>query len=170
MPKSKTLFLVRHAKSSWDDVALDDKDRPLNERGKEEAPRMGKHLAGYDVKPDLITSSPAVRALKTAEKIAKELGFKKSDVVVDEGLYTFDGGSLTDVIKGFDDKYRSVMMVGHNPAITSFANELSGVGIDNIPTCGVVLLEFDARKWKDIEKGSGKLLEFDYPKKLWGKA
>ncbi len=170
MAKSKTLFIVRHAKSSWDDTALDDKDRPLNERGKEEAPKIGKHLAGYAVKPDLITSSPAVRALKTAEKIAKELGFKKSDVVVDEGIYTFNGGSLMDVVKGFDDKYRSVMMVGHNPAITSFANELSGVGIDNIPTCGVVLLEFDARKWKDIEKGSGKLLEFDYPKKLWGKA
>ncbi|MEW6143867.1 MAG: histidine phosphatase family protein [Thermodesulfobacteriota bacterium] len=170
MAKSRRLFLVRHAKSSWDDISLDDRERPLNERGKEEAPRMGKHLAGYDIKPDMITSSPAVRALKTAEKIAKELGFKKSDVVADEGIYTFGGGSLMDVVRGFDDKYRSVMMVGHNPAITSFANELSNAGIDNIPTCGVVLLEFDAAKWKDVGKGGGRLLEFDYPKKLWGKA
>ena len=170
MPKSKTLFIVRHAKSSWDEAGLEDRDRPLNERGKEEAPKMGKHLAGYSVKPELITSSPALRALKTAEKIAKEIGFKKSDVVVDEGIYTFNGGSLMDVVKGFDDKYKSVMMVGHNPAITSFANEISNAGIDNIPTCGVVLLEFDARKWKDVGKGGGRLLEFDYPKKLWGRA
>ncbi|MGH7850615.1 MAG: SixA phosphatase family protein, partial [Thermodesulfobacteriota bacterium] len=100
MPKPKTLFIVRHAKSSWDEAGLDDRERPLNERGKEEAPRMGKHLAGYSVKPELITSSPAVRALKTAEKIAKEIGFKKSDVVVDEGIYTFNGGNLMDVVKG----------------------------------------------------------------------
>ncbi len=170
MPKSKTLFIVRHAKSSWDEAGLDDRERPLNERGKEEAPKMGKHLAGYSVKPDLITSSPAVRALKTAEKIAKELGFKKSDVVADEGIYTFNGGSLMDVVRGFDDRYKSVMMVGHNPAITSFANELSNAGIDNIPTCGVVLLRLDTAKWKDVGKGAGTLLEFDYPKKLWGRA
>ena len=170
MPKSRTLFLVRHAKSSWDDAGLDDNDRPLNGRGKEEAPKMGKHLAGYSVKPELITSSPAVRALKTAQKIARELGFKKSDVLVNEGLYTFEGGSLTDVIKGFDDKYRSVMLIGHNPAVTALVNELSTTGIDNVPTCGVVLLEFKDTKWKDIGKGSGKLLEFDYPKKLWGQA
>ena len=170
MAKSKTLFIVRHAKSSWDDTGLDDRERPLNERGKEEAPKMGKHLAGYAVRPELITSSPAVRALKTAEKIAKELGFKKSDVLVNEGLYTFDGGSLTDVIKGFDDKYRSVMLIGHNPAITALVNELSNTRIDNVPTCGVVLLEFGSGSWKDIENGSGKLLDFDYPKKLWGKA
>ena len=170
MPKSRTLFLVRHAKSSWDDAGLDDKDRPLNGRGKEEAPKMGKHLAGYSVKPELITSSPAVRALKTAQKIARELGFKKSDVLVNEGLYTFEGESLTDVIKGFDDKYRSVMLIGHNPAVTALVNELSNAGIDNVPTCGVVLLKFDAAKWKDIGRGKCSLLEFDYPKKLWGQA
>jgi phosphohistidine phosphatase len=170
MAKSKTLFLVRHAKSSWKEPGLDDMKRPLNPRGKEEAPKMGKHLSDYSVKPELITSSPAVRALKTAEKIAKELGFKKSDVLVNEEIYTFNGGSLMDVVKGFDDKYGSVMLVGHNPAITAFANELSGAGIDNIPTCGVVLLEFDHDRWKDIEKGSGKVLEYDYPKKLWKRA
>ncbi len=170
MPESKTLFIVRHAKSSWDDAGLDDRQRPLNQRGKEEAPKMGKHLAGYSVKPGLITSSPAVRALKTAEKIAKELGFKKSDVAVNEGLYTFEGDGLMKVVKELDDRYGSVMLVGHNPAVTSFANEISNAGIDNIPTCGVVLLEFDARKWKDVGKGGGRLLEYDYPKKLWGRA
>jgi phosphohistidine phosphatase len=170
MANRKTLFLVRHAKSSWDETGLDDRQRPLNERGKEEAPKMGKHLAGYKVKPDLITSSPAVRALKTAEKIAKELGFRKSDVVVNENIYTFDGGNLVDVIKELDDKYDTVMLVGHNPAITALAKELSNADIDNIPTCGVALIEFDAGNWKDVSKGGGTLVEFDYPKKLWGKA
>ncbi len=167
MAKSKILFLVRHAKSSWDEAGLDDRQRPLNERGKEEAPRMGKHLAGYEIKPELITSSPAVRALKTAEKIAKELGFKKSDVAVNEEIYTFDGGSLTDVIKELDDKHDRVMLVGHNPAITALANEISDAGIDNIPTCGVVIIEFDTGKWKDAAAGGGRALEFFYPKKLW---
>lgn len=167
MPKKKILFLVRHAKSSWDEPGLDDKDRPLNRRGKEEAPRMGKHLTGYKIQPEFITSSPAMRALKTAEKIAKELGFKKSDVLVDERIYTFDGGDLAEVVKELDDKYDTVMLVGHNPAITAFANELTGADIDNIPTCGVALIEFDARKWKDAAKGGGSLVEFDYPKKLW---
>lgn len=170
MAKTKTLFLVRHAKSSWDDAGLDDRQRPLNGRGKVEAPRMGKHLAGYKIKPELIYSSPAVRALKTAEKIAKELGFKKSDVVVNEGIYTFDGGNLADVIKELDDKYDTVMLVGHNPAITALANEISDAGIDNIPTCGVALIEFDVRKWKDAARGGGRLVEFDYPKKLWDRS
>jgi len=170
LSKSKTLFIVRHAKSSWDDAGLDDRQRPLNRRGKEEAPKMGKHLADYKLRPELVTSSPAVRALKTAEKIAKELGFQKSDVLVDEGLYTFEGGGLIDAIKGLDDKYGTVMIVGHNPAVTAAVNALSDAGIDNVPTCGVVLLEFRAEKWKDVGKGKGKLLDFQYPKKLWGQA
>ena len=167
MAETKLLFLVRHAKSSWDDPTIDDRQRPLNRRGKQEAPKMGKHLAGYKIKPELIISSPAVRALKTAEKIAKELGFKKSDVVVNEEMYTFNGGNLKDVIKDLDDKYESVMLVGHNPAITALANQISDADIDNIPTCGVVLIEFKTRKWKDAAGGRGKVLEFDYPKKLW---
>lgn len=166
----KTLFIVRHAKSSWDDAGLDDRRRPLNDRGREEAPKMGKHLAGYKLRPELITSSPAVRALKTAEKIAKELGFRKSDVAVDEAIYTFNGGSLTDVVRGFDDKYDSIMLVGHNPAVTELVNYLTNSQIDNVPTCGVALIELNTGRWKDIAKGKGSLLEFDYPKKLWGKA
>ena len=83
----KTLFLIRHAKSSWDDTALPDKDRPLNDRGKRDAPKMGKRLAKRDVKPDLILSSPAKRALTTAEIIAKKLDYKLKDIVVDDRLY-----------------------------------------------------------------------------------
>src|SRR5437899_10475758 len=90
----KTLFLVRHAKSSWDDTALPDKDRPLNDRGKRDAPKMGERLAKRDVKPDLILSSPARRALTTAEIIAKKLDYKRKDIVADDRLYAGEADDL----------------------------------------------------------------------------
>jgi phosphohistidine phosphatase len=91
----KTLFLIRHAKSSWESTALPDKDRPLNDRGKRDAPKMGKRLAKRDVKPDLILSSPARRALTTAEIIAKKLNYKRRDIVVDDRLYA---GAVRDLL------------------------------------------------------------------------
>src|SRR2546429_8999216 len=93
----KTLFLIRHAKSSWDDTALPDKDRPLGDRGRRDAPKMGKRLAKRDVKPDLILSSPATRALKTAEVIAKKVEFKRKDIGVDDRLYGGPGADLLNV-------------------------------------------------------------------------
>ena len=93
----KTLFLIRHAKSSWDDTALPDKDRPLNDRGQRDAPKMGERLAKRDVKPDLILSSPAVRALRTAEIIAKKLDYRRK-IVVNERLYAVGADDLLDVI------------------------------------------------------------------------
>ncbi|MEQ9618745.1 MAG: histidine phosphatase family protein [Deltaproteobacteria bacterium] len=167
MADTKTLFLVRHAKSSWDDANIEDIERPLNKRGKADAPRMGKHLAGYEARPEVIISSPAVRAYKTAREIAAELGFKKSEVKIDEDLYSFDSSDIIEVIRGFDDVYQTIMLVGHNPAITRLVNELSGSSIDNVPTCGVALLRFNVKKWSGIKKGTGELLNFDYPKKLW---
>lgn len=167
MADTKTLFLVRHAKSSWDDVNLEDIQRPLNKRGKRDAPKMGKHLAGYRVRPEVIISSPAVRANDTAREIAAKLGFKKSDVEIDEDLYSFDSSDIMEVIRGLSNGYQSIMLVGHNPAITRLVNELSGSNVDNVPTCGVALLRFNLEKWSGIKKGAGELLKFDYPKKLW---
>src|SRR5713226_1188400 len=103
----KTLFLIRHAKSSWDDTALPDKDRPLDDRGTRDAPKMGKRLAKRDVKPDLILSSPATRALTTAEIIAKKLDYKRKDIVVDDRLYAGAVHSLLDVIHGLGDRLTS---------------------------------------------------------------
>ena len=162
----KTLFLVRHAKSSWDDPGLDDKERPLNKRGKADAPKMGKHIAGYSVRPEMIISSPAVRARKTARQIAAKLDFKKSDVEINEDLYTFDSSGIMDVIRDLSDSRSSIMLVGHNPAITRLVNELSGSNIANIPTCGVALLRFKVKTWSSIKRGTGELVSFDYPKKL----
>jgi bisphosphoglycerate-dependent phosphoglycerate mutase len=105
----KTLFLIRHAKSSWDDTALPDKDRPLNDRGKRDAPKMGKRLAKRDVKPDLILSSPAKRALTTAEIIAKKLDYKLKDIVVDDRLYAGAVHDLLNVIHKLGDKPKRVI-------------------------------------------------------------
>lgn len=145
----KTLFLVRHAKSSWDDPALADKDRPLNERGKRDAPKVGERLAKAGAKPDLILSSPAKRALTTAEIIARKLGYKRKNIVVDDRLYAVESEVLLDVIRQLDDGAECVMLFGHNPELTELAHRLSGK-ICHMPTCAVAELTFDVKLWKRI--------------------
>lgn len=164
--KPKTLILVRHAKSSWDEPGLCDRDRPLNDRGKKDVPRMGRFLSDKGVRPGLIVSSPARRARKTAEGIAKELGFKKSEVRIDDRVYTFDEEALLRVVWGFDDGLWEVMVVGHNPAVTALLNRLTRAGIDNVPTCGVAVIEIRSESWAGADDGTGKLVSFDYPKNL----
>src|ERR1700687_471476 len=117
----KTLFLIRHAKSSWGDTALPDKDRPLDDRGRQDAPKMGKRLAKRDVKPDLVVSSPALRALTTAQLIAEAAGYKRKDIVVDDRLYASNSDDLLAVIRELDKKLDCVMLVGHNPEFTDLA-------------------------------------------------
>jgi phosphohistidine phosphatase len=145
----KTLFLVRHAKSSRDDPALPDRERPLNDRGTRDAPRMGKRLAKQGVKPDLILSSPAVRALATAELIATKLGYKVKDIVVNERLYAAASDDLLEVIRRLGDKPKSVMLVGHNPELTELAHRLSSRIID-MPTCAVAEFSFDTTSWSNL--------------------
>ena len=147
----KTLFLIRHAKSSWDNAALPDKDRPLNDRGKRDAPKMGKRLAKRDVKPDLILSSPAMRALTTAEIIAKKLDYELKDIVVDDRLYAGEADDLLNVIHKLSDKLERVMLFGHNPKLTELAHRLSSK-ITHMPTCAVAEFTFDAKSWSDIGK------------------
>jgi phosphohistidine phosphatase len=160
----KTLFLIRHAKSSWDDTALPDKDRPLGDRGRRDAPKMGKRLAKRDVKPDLILSSPARRALTTAEIIAKKLDYKLKDIVVDDRLYAGAVHSLLNVIHGLGDKPERVMLFGHNPELTEFAHRLSGE-ITHMPTCAVAEFTFSAKSWRNIGKANLARVALDYPKK-----
>jgi phosphohistidine phosphatase len=159
----KTLYLARHAKSSWKNPELSDADRPLNKRGKRDALLMGETLNEKGVKLDLMVTSPAKRARLTAESIAKEIGYKKKDIVVDEDLYEFSTSGLLDVIQGFDNEYDSVMIFGHNPAFTTLNNNLTDQYIDNIPTCGIVCIQFDLQ-WKEIKSNSGKTQFFIYPK------
>lgn len=147
----KTLILVRHAKSSRDDPALSDRDRPLDDRGTRDAPKMGKRLAKRDVSPDLILSSPAKRALATAEFIAKKIDYKRKDIVADDRLYPGSVKDLLNLIHNLGNKLECVMLVGHNPSLTEFAHRLS-LDITHLPTCAVAEFRFDATSWADVGK------------------
>ena len=147
----KTLYLVRHAKSSRDDPRLADKERPLNDRGRRDAPRMGKRLAERGVKPDLILSSPAVRALATAEIIAKDLDYKTKDIVVDERLYGGTAEDLLEIIRGLGDKTKRAMLFGHNPELAELAHRLCGY-ITDMPTCAVAEFTFNTKSWSSVGK------------------
>jgi phosphohistidine phosphatase len=159
----KTLFLVRHAKSSRDKPALRDEDRPLNDRGKRDAPRMGERIAKRDVRPDLILSSPAKRALTTAHIFAKKLDYKVKDIVVDDRLYAVDADALLQVIRKLGDKPKSVMVFGHNPELTELAHRLSNK-ISHMPTCAVAEFTFDSKSWSTTGKDKPASVELHTPK------
>jgi len=159
----KTLFLVRHAKSSRDDPSLADRNRPLDDRGRQDAPKMGKRLAKRDVKPDLVVSSPALRALTTAQLIAEEVGYKRKDIVVDDRLYASSPDDLLAVIRELDRKLDRVMLVGHNPEFTDLAHRLSSEIID-MPTSAVAEISFDTKAWSDVGEIEPARAMLDYPK------
>ena len=160
----KTLFLVRHAKSSRDDPSLPDRDRPLDDRGRRDAPKMGKRLAKRDVKPDLLVSSPALRALTTAQLIAEEIGFKRKDIMVDDRLYASSLDGLLAVIRALDNKLDRVMLFGHNPEFSELAHRLSSEIVD-MPTSAVAEYNFDTKTWSDVGEVEAVKAILDYPKK-----
>jgi phosphohistidine phosphatase len=161
----KRLTLVRHAKSDWSLPGQADWDRPLNKRGQRDAPEMARRLRSRRLKPDLILSSPAVRALSTATVMARELKVPAAHVMQDERLYLSSPADLLAVIRERGGEARHVMVLGHNPGLTECANRLSaGDHIDNLPTCGVFTAQFAIKAWHDLDWGGGQEAEFDYPK------
>jgi phosphohistidine phosphatase len=164
----KSLYIVRHAKSSWEDSSQSDFERGLNERGKRDAPRMAKRLKEKEIHPDLMLSSPAKRALSTAKRIAEVLNYSKKDIKTDQKLYHADEDTILSVIHTIKDKYNTVVLFGHNPGLTDFVNTIVAeeTNIDNVPTCGVVALSLYVESWKDVSWASAKMLFFDYPKAL----
>lgn len=160
----KHLFLIRHAKSSWDEEGLADRDRPLNDRGKRDAPKMGQRLAARGVQPDLILSSPAARALTTAEIMAKEMGYKRKAIVVDERIYAAEPEVLLNIIGALDDAHAVVMIFGHNPELTAVAHRFSSE-IDDMPTCGVAEFSFDVAHWRAAPASKPIHVTFETPKK-----
>jgi phosphohistidine phosphatase len=160
----KFLTIVRHAKSSWKEASLPDFDRPLNKRGKADAPEMGRRLAARGVKPDLVVTSPARRARRTAQVVAKELGLDKDEIVQVGAIYEAGLTTLVSLVSGLDDKADHVMLVGHNPGLTELAEHLSGEMFGNIPTGGVVGLEFDTDSWSNLKRGAGQVLFADFPR------
>jgi phosphohistidine phosphatase len=161
----RRLFIIRHAKSSWKHPELDDYDRPLNSRGKRDAPEMGQRLRKRSVRPDIIVSSPAARAKKTAQIIAEAIGYPKDKIEFEDSFYASDVGHILKKIKAFNDSCKEAMIFGHNPEFTSLANFLTKHYIDNLPTCGICCVEFDI-PWSEVAENTGELLYFDYPKKL----
>jgi phosphohistidine phosphatase len=164
----KTLTLIRHGKSSWKDPDIADFDRPLNSRGKEDAPEMGRRLAARGEKPDLIVTSPAKRAVSTIKKIVQEIGFCESRVLRDSRLYEAGTRELLCIIREMEDFHGYVLLCGHNPGLTDFCNLVSDISLDNLPTCGVVSIEFPVDSWNEVAAGSGRVRYFDFPKKVVG--
>ncbi len=160
----KRLFLIRHAKSSWADPGLDDFARPLNKRGKKDAPKMAARLAEKGVRPDLIAASPAKRAKKTAICMAEATGYDIADIRYYDDLYL---GFLNYHLKLIDELLLgadALFLVGHNNTITELAEYLIGRYLGNVPTCGIVGLEFSGPDGFTGKEGSARLMFFDFPK------
>ncbi|MGB3211554.1 MAG: histidine phosphatase family protein [Desulforhopalus sp.] len=160
----KKLCLIRHAKSSWSNLDLDDFSRPLSKRGKEDCPRMAARLAMTGIRPDLIVSSPAKRAKKTALCMAKSAGYSKDAISYEDDLYL---GSLAYHLQLIDNLLKKVdvlFLVGHNNTLTELAEYLTGSTFGNVPTCGIVVVEYPEQNGFTSEPGVGRTVFFDFPK------
>jgi len=161
----KCVILVRHAKSDWS-VDADDFDRPLNERGKRDAPVMAERLLKRKLQIDAFVSSPAKRALRTAKIFAENLGIGKDDIIQTRELYLAPPGKFFEVLGRLDDKIGTVAVFSHNNGITEFANNLGIALIDNMPTCSIFAFTIDTDRWADMKEAKKEFLFFDYPKKI----
>ena len=159
----KKVYFVRHAKSSWQNMELSDHDRPLNNRGKRDAPLMVKEFYKKEKVIPLLISSTAKRALTTAKVFAKELDIPKKNIIKDASLYHGGGEEFSNVVFQQDDEIDSLMIFGHNPGMTYFANEYTTRYIDNIPTTGIFKLESSKDQWPQFFDDA-KLTLFIYPK------
>lgn len=160
----KTIFLIRHAKSSWIDSSLLDYDRPLNERGKNDSPVMAARLYETEKTVDLIVSSSAKRAFSTAKKFAKAFGIKKSEIVKKKKIYEASIAELLEVINRIDNSADRVMIFGHNTTLSTMVDYLSTYYI-MMPTCAIVRIDFDVNSWSEVSKDTGRFIYMDYPKK-----
>jgi phosphohistidine phosphatase len=161
---AKRLILIRHAKSDWGNPSVRDFDRPLNKRGSINAPEMAQRMVSQNIYPDLIVSSPALRALATASYFAKEWEINENDIQTDKNIYEAGLKALLNVVNHFDNQHNTIALFGHNPGLTDFANYLSDVNIYNMPTCSIVMLEFSFEEWNLVSSSTAKVLLFDYPK------
>jgi phosphohistidine phosphatase len=160
---SKQLLLMRHAKSSWENTAQSDFDRPLNDRGKHDAPIMAKRIS-EKFTPELILCSPAKRTAKTARIFCETLKLPDALIKFETQIYEAAVSDIIHLLRQVPDQFKNVMLVGHNPTITSLIGHLSNSFVDNVPTSGVALLHLDVSNWSLVTDQCGKLLWFDYPK------
>ena len=158
----KRLFILRHAKSSWDDTKLSDFERPLNDIGLEAAPFMGLHMAAHGYLPKAMVSSPARRAKETAELIRQNAAIS-GEVCFDHSIYEASPNTLRQVVSELSDEIDSAMIVGHNPGIEGFIRHLTGQ-IEPMPTAALAVIDLDIESWRKIDHHSGKLATVVRPK------
>lgn len=162
----RTLVMIRHAKSSWANPLQSDFDRPLNERGEKEAREMGAKLKELGIMPDLIISSKARRTRQTAKRIAAQLGYEVDDVRWEEKLYHCIAPVFEEMLYEVDNDVKTLFIIAHNPGITEFVNQLStAFNVDNMPTCGVAAVHFDAEEWSKVFFTERTPFLFEYPVK-----
>jgi len=160
---AKHVFVIRHAKSDWS-FGVSDIDRPLNARGFDDAPRMADRLAAYHTRPQLLISSPAKRALTTAQVFAARLGTPVANIRIGPEIYEAHRATLLAVINEMDDQYNEIALFGHNPGFTDLVNWLADGHVANMPTCSIAHLQFDVEDWASVSGGLGELVWFAYPK------
>jgi phosphohistidine phosphatase len=162
----KTLFLIRHAKSSWKDCTIDDHERPLNQRGKDNTPIMANRLHQLGIKPDALFSSTAKRAVTTAQKFADQLDFPQPQIVYNPDLYLASAGMLQNFVGKIENSLNSVLIFGHNPGLTLLVAQVWGLPINHIPTCGIVSLSFKNATWEEASSQLPSGATFDFPKNI----
>jgi len=153
----KTLFIVRHGKSSWDYPELSDKKRPLLKKGVNRTEKIGKYLSDNNIKVDLIISSPAVRAFETARIIAQAINYPKEQIEINNSIYESDEDNIFEIIENLTNEVNSVMIFGHNPTFTYFANYFLEDKLDWLPTSGTVSISFQTDDWRKIETAKRKI-------------
>ena len=160
----KSLLIIRHAKSSWDFINMEDFDRPLNDRGNSDAPLMAKRLLKKEIAIDAYISSTAVRAITTATYFAKAYDVKAKHIIQIPELYEAHANVFAQVVAGINPSVKTAAIFAHNPGITDYANSLTKVHIDNIPTCGIFAVKAPVKEWIDFADAEKEFWFFDYPK------
>lgn len=161
----RSVLFIRHAKSSWDNASVRDFDRPLNERGKKDAPEMARRLLDREVPIDSFISSPAKRAIRTAGVFAEAYGLSLGSVLENPILYLPSPDVFYDVIEETSNEFHHLAVCSHNPAITYIVNQLTDkIRVDNVPTCGIFAIKTNVSNWQDFRKGQNEFWFFDYPK------
>lgn len=162
----KSLLIVRHAKSSWANVGMNDFDRPLNERGQKDAPEMARRLLNQKIRIDAFFTSTAKRAQQTCKAFVDVLGADKNKIILKPELYLAPAAIFFKVLSETNKKFDCIAVFAHNPGITDFANCLTTTKIDDMPTCAIYALHIHADSWEDVRKAKKEFWFFDYPKNV----
>lgn len=160
----KRIVLIRHGKSDWADSSMTDFERPLNHRGHKNVLEMAERLTKKELIPELIVSSPAKRAITTAQHFSDIWHIPKNDIQQESTIYEANSTALLHVVNSLDDCFSFVSLFGHNPGLTDFTNFLADAHIYNIPTAGTVVIDFPFDSWAMVSYHTGELVSFDFPK------